>query len=387
MGIAIPQFIIESKNNIWVLGLYGLIFGVGLPILVGRWWFGSRNFTKDGVQTRTAELFFKSIKEDIGETDLVSSVGNALPWERPIKRTKGSASAVNDLRQQIVSRVGRGWVKKVDVSLHQLILVRCKFFIYRPTDPKLYKLSLWSTHISYGYPSRTIIYSKVIKLLSDLSCDLNSSAEQKTLLLHAPSLLNSLLNIALAHSWLLPTVRIMHLHAHLAQAILPGAEKMIQFPGIDDSTEDIPDSLEGLIERLEETGDHRLDAVKKTGEKWGRLEVVDASYKGAVHVLLAWHSSLTRILVIGERFVTPGAIVQLVFKLRLRPPVVGSGMSNGGLSDVEKEKQDAKFNDERDQAFLVSKKDIEDLPVGEPLCGWAHAPRWPAVCAGAYCPI
>lgn len=72
----------------------------------------------------------------------------------------------------------------------------------------------------------------------------------------------------------------MHLHAHLTQAILPGAEKMIQFPGIDDPDEDLPDSLEGLIERLEETGDRRLDAVKKTGEKWGRLEVVDASYKG-----------------------------------------------------------------------------------------------------------
>lgn len=114
MGIAIPQFIIESKNNVWVLGLYGLIFGIGLPILVGRWWFGSRNFTKDGVQARTAELFFKSIKEDIGERDLVLSVGNALPWERPVKPTKESIRAVNKLREQIESRVAGGWMQKVD---------------------------------------------------------------------------------------------------------------------------------------------------------------------------------------------------------------------------------------------------------------------------------
>lgn len=79
----------------------------------------------------------------------------------------------------------------------------------------------------------------------------------------------------------------MHLHAHLAQAILPGADKIVQFPGIDDPAEDLPDSLEGLVEHLEETGDQRLDAVKKTGEKWGKLEVVDASYKGTVHFLLA----------------------------------------------------------------------------------------------------
>jgi translocation protein SEC63 len=122
MGIAIPQFIIESKNNIWVLGLYGIVFGVGLPILVGRWWFGSRNVTKDGVQARTAELFFKSIKEDMGETDIVLSVGNALPWEIPAKPTKASVSAVHELRQQIESRVGREWKRKVDVSWYELFL-------------------------------------------------------------------------------------------------------------------------------------------------------------------------------------------------------------------------------------------------------------------------
>ena len=125
MGIAIPQFIIESKNNIWVLSLYGLIFGIGLPILVGRWWFGSRNFTKDGVQARTAELFFKSIKEDIGETDIVLSVGNALPWERPVKPTEESVNAVNELRQEIESRVARGWIQKVDLSFSELFLAQC----------------------------------------------------------------------------------------------------------------------------------------------------------------------------------------------------------------------------------------------------------------------
>lgn len=71
--------------------------------------------------------------------------------------------------------------------------------------------------------------------------------------------------------------------------------------------------------------------------------------------------------------------MQLVFKLRLRPPIAGPSQPNGTLPDPEKERRDGKFNDERDQAFLVSKKDFEDLPLGEPLLGWAHAPRWPAV--------
>lgn len=34
MGIALPKWVIEGKNNIWVLGIYGIIFGGALPALV-----------------------------------------------------------------------------------------------------------------------------------------------------------------------------------------------------------------------------------------------------------------------------------------------------------------------------------------------------------------
>ncbi len=34
MGIALPKWIVESGNNIWVLGAYGLLFGGALPALV-----------------------------------------------------------------------------------------------------------------------------------------------------------------------------------------------------------------------------------------------------------------------------------------------------------------------------------------------------------------
>ena len=34
MGIALPQWIVERKNNIWVLGVYGILFGGALPALV-----------------------------------------------------------------------------------------------------------------------------------------------------------------------------------------------------------------------------------------------------------------------------------------------------------------------------------------------------------------
>jgi len=34
MGIALPPWIVEAHNNIWVLGTYGILFGIGLPVIV-----------------------------------------------------------------------------------------------------------------------------------------------------------------------------------------------------------------------------------------------------------------------------------------------------------------------------------------------------------------
>jgi preprotein translocase subunit Sec63 len=36
MGIALPSWIIEGKNNVWVLGVYALVFGGALPLMVVR---------------------------------------------------------------------------------------------------------------------------------------------------------------------------------------------------------------------------------------------------------------------------------------------------------------------------------------------------------------
>ena len=34
MGIAIPPWVVEARNNIWVLGAYGVLFGGALPAIV-----------------------------------------------------------------------------------------------------------------------------------------------------------------------------------------------------------------------------------------------------------------------------------------------------------------------------------------------------------------
>ena len=116
---------------------------------------------------------------------------------------------------------------------------------------------------------------------------LNFELEQKEVLLQTPLLLNALLNVSVARTWLLPTLTIMRLSAAFTQAIPPNASersRLTQLPGI--SSEDVEavapkaKDMSDVLHSLEEKDDPRSIDVKKTLEKWGRAEIVEAVFKG-----------------------------------------------------------------------------------------------------------
>lgn len=104
--------------------------------------------------------------------------------------------------------------------------------------------------------------------------------DQTTLLLHAPILLNSLLNIVLAHNWLTTAMRVMRLHGFIVQGMTPDSDNVLQFLGTTEDPTTFPDSVEGLVDYLESKGDPRVNDLKEIGESWPRLKLVDAKYKG-----------------------------------------------------------------------------------------------------------
>lgn len=174
----------------------------------------------------------------------------------------------------------------------------------------------------------------------------------------------------------------MHLHAHLAQALMPGSNALLQFPGV--ATKDISEPSEHvnhLIRSLEVSDDPRASAVKSASSRWGTLEVLDVGFKGisplGFGALVSCLSSLC--IVIGERIITPGAIVQLVFKVRLNPPSTQPHQNDDEEIDVEKLRRSLKANEDRDSVFLNSKKEADDLDSGDRGSGFAHAPFWPEV--------
>lgn len=124
MGIALPEWVIESQNNVWVLGAYGLVFGLGLPYLVvriclafsfpqypsewliflnhakqARWWYGSRSRTKDGLINATAQSFFQHLREDTPPARILALVAISEELQDPILNKRGQGPREKELQR------------------------------------------------------------------------------------------------------------------------------------------------------------------------------------------------------------------------------------------------------------------------------------------------
>jgi preprotein translocase subunit Sec63 len=72
-------------------------------------------------------------------------------------------------------------------------------------------------------------------------------------------------------------------------------------------------------------------------------------------------------VVVGEKLVTPLSFMNLIVKLRI--PRVSTAEEEPSTSSKDTEK--------REQEFLVSKKDAEDVSLDNTGRAFAHAPHWP----------
>lgn len=57
-GIALPSWIVEKENSVFVLGVYIIIFMFILPISVGAWWYSSVKYGCHKVLLTTTELYY-----------------------------------------------------------------------------------------------------------------------------------------------------------------------------------------------------------------------------------------------------------------------------------------------------------------------------------------
>lgn len=63
VGIALPKWIVEKQNSIWVLGLYALVFMVILPVCVGTWWYRSIKYSAQQVLIDTTRMYYSFLRK------------------------------------------------------------------------------------------------------------------------------------------------------------------------------------------------------------------------------------------------------------------------------------------------------------------------------------
>lgn len=91
IGIALPQWTVADGSKWGVLAFYGLMFGIILPYYVGKWWYGTKKYTKDGVTMETAGRLFKAFEEDCDEKRAVEvlSAGGLEKFKKSEKKDEG----------------------------------------------------------------------------------------------------------------------------------------------------------------------------------------------------------------------------------------------------------------------------------------------------------
>lgn len=91
IGIALPKFIITDGNGKYVLLVYGLLLGVLLPYVVGKWWYGTQRMTKEKVLIASAGNLFKEYKEEITEGGVITALSCGEEYKEILSGNKADS--------------------------------------------------------------------------------------------------------------------------------------------------------------------------------------------------------------------------------------------------------------------------------------------------------
>jgi translocation protein SEC63 len=96
MGIALPSWIVQGSSRYKLLALYSLVFGLGLPWFVGRWWRSTKIFTRDGILNDTMAQFYHEMKESLNQKQLIELLATADEFQTttPVASKLGASSPI-----------------------------------------------------------------------------------------------------------------------------------------------------------------------------------------------------------------------------------------------------------------------------------------------------
>ena len=387
IGIALPKFIVMEGNGKYVLLVYGLLLGVLLPYVVGKWWYGTQKMTKDKVLIASAGKLFREYHEEITDGGVVNALTCGEEYQGVLTGNKADTGLEKVEKKVSKSKnFGQGTpglmpsdqqtLEKSDGTRRKVLALLWAY---------LGRVSLDGSSLDDGKPE----YGDGG---SEYAAD--TDIEKYEIAPIALALNESFTAISLAHGNVTQILSAYHASQNLIQAIPPNASPLLQLPYI---TPSIARQIEGstLHAHLTVQDFMSLPEYKRRKLATDQSDVLTpAQYNTALSVarqlpLLQLEKVFFK--VVGEKQVTTSSLVQMVIKARVIPPGTTNipPVNELDLEDVDPDEGDLDAllgrKGTKKATVLDSDEDgqnkAENKPLQPPLAYAPffprdHSPRW-----------
>ncbi|KAJ3035523.1 secretory subunit [Rhizophlyctis rosea] len=301
LGLALPKWLVEESNSVWVLGLYTAVFMIALPTLVAQWWNNAKNMTKDKIMHQTMARFYRDMKENFTFKPLLELLAKSEEFHTLVTLDKSDTAALDNLADEVKTameekttdrydKTKRGQAKDAATALAQKVSLLLNAHMLRiiPSDKKL-------------------------------------AEEQAVIVERSTHLIGGMLQITQSRNWMSMTLQALDLAQGVTQALYFHQSPLLQLPFPDPSIlkhfntkkrqiQTIRDLLELPQEEqdslLRTLSDSDKENVLSVAKQYPLIKIVKKSFS-----------------VLGEPAIIPDSIVTLTVKLSLIAP-----------EDLEKEK-------------------------------------------------
>nr|POE86457.1 translocation protein sec63 [Quercus suber] len=326
-GIALPQFLVAEGSGKYVLVFYGLLLGIGLPWLVGKWWYGMQKMTRERILVTSAGNMFKEYKERMDPGEAATAVSSAMEY-RDILRGSKAESGLGKLEQRLQSQSlpAKDWQNLVDVE-----------------DPVRRK----TLALIWAYLYRVELDDKALEV------------EKYEIAPTALQLNEAFISLSLAYGWTSPVMSSYKLGQSLTQAVPPHdplpllqlphfTTKIVREIELSASTKKQHLSIQAFMALPAE---QRQALARAAGLTRDRLQVAE----NVARQLPLLQVEKTFFKVQGEKCIIPSSLVQFVVKARFIPPgtVKVPPITEKDLLDIDPAEGDLKAQKEEPEQHHV----------------------------------
>lgn len=357
LGIALPSWLVDSKNAFFVLALYGAGFGLLIPFLVGQSWSTSKKYTKEKILQLTMAFYFQNVKQRLGLNELLEIV--CMSHEFSPEEFKWSSLLTAAETDRLVAFLSKS--KSLEkLTRPKKFETEAAFRVYCLLLAHVHRIPLQEE--SSWFADQTLIVSKAVHLLSGV------------------------LKIAIVREWPVTALNTITLTQFLTQACWENQVPLVQLPNFD-----VPSaaafaaktkaaSVRAFQELSEEARNAALEPLNLSPEQKDNLMRVSGAFPD-VNVLDV------NFQILGQEEITPGGIITCAVKLKL------ARMEDAIKLDLAKEAEKARkekveveqFEFDEDGNMVESAKSsasvkedprLRNQPIHAPFFPGEKKPQW-----------